>query len=145
MCLLTCMPIFKQYALCWELLLIIFITITIRLFLIRLHGLPAYVCPGLHLHMLMLGSATLFMRMTGLLSLTMSAENAIVTSMQMLMLCPSKSQSSFSLPAGDFLTCSIGRWCWWTRGGVAPPPPWAAWLTTTHKPLLMTMRSYERD
>ena len=68
------MPILKQYALWWELLLIILITITIRLFLIRLHGLPAYVCPGLHLHILMLGSATLFMRMTGLLSLTMSAK-----------------------------------------------------------------------
>ncbi len=74
MCLLTCMPILKQYTLCWDLLLIIFITITIRHLLIRLHGLPAYVCPGLHLHTSMLGPAIFFRRMTGLLSLTMSAK-----------------------------------------------------------------------
>ena len=68
------MPILKQYALCWDLLLIISIAITFRHFLIRLHGLPAYVCPGLHLHTSMLGRAIIFMHMTGLLSLTVSAK-----------------------------------------------------------------------
>ncbi len=45
-----------------------------RHFLTRLHGLPAHVCPGLHLHTSTQGPAILFMRMTGLLSLTMSAK-----------------------------------------------------------------------
>ena len=66
---LTCMP---THTLRWDLLLII-ITIIIRHFLVRLQGLPAYVCPDLHLQTSMLGPAIHSNRMTELLSLAMGA------------------------------------------------------------------------
>jgi len=51
----------------------IIITIIIRHFLVRLQGLPAYVCPDLHLQTSMLGPAIHSNRMTELLSLAMGA------------------------------------------------------------------------